>query len=68
MHVRKCLLNLPSGVGIDRRRRSLVSPFLDNSNSVYVILLSHELFSGDHQLIQVDDDAKGHAHSDGEVP
>lgn len=41
---------------------------LNDPNPVDVILLSHQLFSSDHQFVQVVHDAEGRADSDAEVP
>ena len=41
---------------------------LNDPNPVDMILFSHELFSGDHQLVQVVHNAEGRADSDAEVP
>jgi len=45
-----------------------VPSLLNDPNPVNVILLSHELFSGNHQLVQVVHNAEGRADSDAEVP
>lgn len=70
VRVGKWLSNLLRGVRIhrSRRRRRFVSSSLNDPNPVDVILLSDELFSSDHQLVQVVNDAAGRTDSDGEVP
>jgi len=69
-YVRKQLLNLLRRTGIrrPRRRRRFVPSSLDDSNPMDMILLSYQLFSGDHQLVQVVHDAISCTDTDGEVP
>ena len=69
-HVSLRLSNLLGGVGIHRpwRRRSFVPSFLNDPNSVDVILLPDQLFGRDHQFVQTIDDAAGRTDSDAEVP
>ena len=70
MYIEKCLLNLLTRSGIIRRRRQwrFLPSFSNDSDPVDVILLSYELFCGDHQLVQVVHDAEGRADSDTVVP
>ena len=46
----------------------LISSLLNDPDPVDVVLLSHELFSGNHKLVQVVHDAEGRADSDAKVP
>jgi len=46
----------------------LVPSLLNDSNPVYVVLLSYELLRGNHKLVQVVHDAEGRADPDAEVP
>lgn len=66
VYVGKWLSNLLGGGRIHRpwRRRGFVPSFLSDPNPMDVILFSNELFSGDHQLVQVVDDATGRTDPD----
>ena len=70
MYIEKYLLNLLTRGWIIRRRRQgrFLPPCSNDSNPMDVILLSYELFGGDHQLVQVVHDAESRADSDAVVP
>jgi len=61
-------LNLLGRFRIHRPRHRFVTSFLNDSNPVDVILLAYELFSGDHQFVQVVHEAEGCADCDAVVP
>jgi hypothetical protein len=56
------------GISRPRRRGRFISPLLNDPDPVDVILLSHELFRGDHELIEVVHDTERGADTDAEVP
>lgn len=63
------MLNLLRSGWIRRTRgRGFVSSFVNDPDSMDVILLAYELLRGDHQLVEVVDDAVGRADSDTVVP